>query len=86
VRSLVVTHARAVFGDRLAGVMVLGSWARGEAAETSDIDVLIAIDAKTALTRELYRRWDQDPISFEGRSVDAHFAHPSPAGTLPTAV
>lgn len=86
VRSLVVTRARAAFGDRLDGVLVLGSWARGEAAATSDIDVLIVIDSKTALTRELYRRWDQDPISFEGRAIDAHFAHPSPAGTVPTAV
>lgn len=86
VRSLVVTRARAAFGDRLDAVLVLGSWARGEAAATSDIDVLIVIDPKTALTRDLYRRWDQDPMSFDGRAVDAHFAHPSPAGTLPTAV
>lgn len=85
-RSLVVTRARAAFGDRLVGVLVLGSWARGEAAATSDIDVLIVIDAKIALTRELYRRWDQDPIGFEGRAIDAHFAHPSAAGTVPTAV
>ena len=86
VRSLVVTRARAAFGDRLDAVLVLGSWARGEAAATSDIDVLIVIDPETALTRDLYRRWDQDPMSFDGRAVDAHFAHPSPAGTLPTAV
>ncbi len=86
VRSLVVSRARAVFGERLVGVLVLGSWARGDAAATSDIDVLIVIDPKTALTRELYRAWDRDPVSFEGRSVDAHFAHPSTAGTRPTAV
>jgi predicted nucleotidyltransferase len=86
VRSRVVTRAQSVFGDRLVGVLVLGSWARGEAAATSDIDVLIVIDATTALTRDLYRRWDLEPISFEGRAIDAHFAHPSLAGTLPTAV
>ena len=86
VRSHVVTRAREVFGDRLVGMLVLGSWARGEAAATSDIDVLIVIDAKTALTRDLYRAWDLDPISFEGRAVDAHFAHPSAAGSVPTAV
>ena len=44
------------------------------------------IDAKTALTRDLYRTWDLDPISFDGRAIDAHFAHPSAAGTVPTAV
>lgn len=86
VRSLVVSHARAVFGDRLVGVLVLGSWARGEAAAASDIDVLIVIDSKTALTRDLYRVWDADQLSFEGRAIDAHFTHPSPAGAVPTAV
>jgi len=85
-RSIVVTRAREVFGDRLDGVLVLGSWARGEAAANSDIDVLIVLDAKTALTRDLYRAWDLDPISFDGRAIDAHFAHPSAAGTVPTAV
>jgi predicted nucleotidyltransferase len=85
VRADVVSRARAVFGDRLAGVLVLGSWARGEAAATSDIDVLIVIDPRTALTRDLYRVWDAVPLSFEGRSIDAHFAHPS-AGAVPTAV
>lgn len=86
VRTLVVTRARAAFGDRLQGVLVLGSWARGDAATASDIDVLIVIDAKTALTRELYRTWDLDPLSWEGRAVDAHFAHVSPVGSAPTAV
>ena len=86
VRSLVVSRARATFGDRLLGVLVLGSWARGEAAATSDIDVLIVIDPGTTLTRDLYRAWDLDPLTFEGRAIDAHFAHPSAAGTAPTAV
>lgn len=86
VRALVVSRARAVFGDRLLGVLVLGSWARGEAAATSDIDVLIVIDARTPLTRDLYRTWDLDPLRFERRAIDAHFAHPPSAGTAPTAV
>lgn len=86
VRSLVVSQARAAFGDRLLGVLVLGSWARGEAAATSDIDVLIVIDPGTELTRDLYRLWDRTPLSFEGRAIDAHFAHPSAPGSAPTAV
>jgi predicted nucleotidyltransferase len=86
VRSLVAARARAVFGGRLLGILVLGSWARGQAAAASDIDVLIVIDPRTALTRDLYRAWDRDPLAFEGRTIDAHFAHPSPAGTAPTAV
>lgn len=86
VRSLVVSRARATFGDRLLGVLVLGSWARGEAAATSDIDVLVVIDPVTTLTRDLYRAWDLDPLTFEGRAIDVHFAHPLAAGTAPTAV
>jgi predicted nucleotidyltransferase len=86
VRSLVVSRARAVFRDRLLGVLVMGSWARGDAAAASDIDVLIVIDPTTALTRDLYRVWDRDPLTFEGRAIDAHFAHLPEAGTAPTAV
>jgi predicted nucleotidyltransferase len=86
VRSQVVSRARTAFAERLVGVLVLGSWARGEAAATSDIDVLIVIDSKTALTRDLYRAWDADPLTFEGRVIDAHFAHASDAGAAPTAV
>lgn len=86
VRSLVVSRARGAFGDRLVGVLVLGSWARGEAGATSDIDVLIVIDDSTPLARDLYRVWDRDPLVFEGRPIDAHFAHLPAAGSAPTAV
>ncbi len=84
--TLVVDRARAVFGDRLLGVLVLGSWARGTAAAGSDIDTLIVIDARTPLTRDLYRVWDREPLAFEGRAIDAHVAHPSEPGAAPTAV
>ncbi len=84
--TLVVYRARVVFGDRLIGVLALGSWARGTAAATSDIDVLIVIDAATQLTRDLYRAWDREPLAFEGRAIDAHVAHLSEPGAPPTAV
>jgi predicted nucleotidyltransferase len=84
--TLVVERARAVFRDRVIGVLALGSWARGTAATTSDIDVLIVIDAATPLTRDLYRAWDRDPLAFEGRAIDAHVAHLSEPGAPPTAV
>lgn len=85
-RSQVVARARALFGDRLVGAVVLGSWARGEAATTSDIDVLIVLDATRALTRDVYRVWDAEPLTVEGRAIDAHFTHPQFAGAAPTAV
>ena len=86
VRTLVIERARAVFGDRLLGVVVVGSWARGDAAAASDIDVLIVVDPATPLTRDLYRTWDETPLALEGRAIDVHFLHPSGHGAPPTAV
>ena len=85
-RTAVVHRAQAAFGQRLLGVLALGSWARGEAGTSSDIDVLIVIDRDTPLTRDLYRAWDLNPLAVEGRVVDAHFTHPSPSGATPGAV
>jgi predicted nucleotidyltransferase len=85
-RTLVVDRARAAFGDRLAGVLLVGSWARGDAGASSDIDVLFAVDPDVPLTRELYRDWDRDPVIWDGRVVDAHVTHLAPADAPPTAV
>jgi len=79
-RTLVVRRAQAVFGDRLVGVIAIGSWSRGEAASDSDIDVLMVIDQSVPLTRELYRVWDEAPVELDGREVDPHFLHLPPAG------
>jgi len=35
------------FGDRLRQVVLFGSWARGQATEDSDIDVLVVVDGLT---------------------------------------
>ncbi len=40
---------RKVFGDRLCEVRLFGSYARGEAHEDSDVDVLVVIDGLTDL-------------------------------------
>lgn len=85
-QARVIERAHAVAGPQLAGVIVIGSWARGEAAVTSDIDVLVVVDATVSLTRDLYRAWDRAPLSCEGRTIDAHFARLSDPGTPPTAV
>jgi hypothetical protein len=78
-RGIVVDRAISVFGEHLVGVVALGSWIRGEATAGSDIDALVVIDSSVPLTRELYRRWDETPLVFEGRPIDAHFTHLSPA-------
>ena len=70
-----VAHARAVAGDALSAIVLHGSWVRGEAAHGSDVDALIVVDCSLALNRDLYRAWDTQPITWRGRSVDAHFVH-----------
>jgi predicted nucleotidyltransferase len=85
-RTLVVDRARGACGDRLVGVVVLGSWARGEAAASSDIDVLVVTDARMPVTRDLYRAWDREPLAVEGRRVDAHFVNLPDPGAAPTAL
>jgi uncharacterized protein len=51
-RSALAEYAdrlRAVFGDRLVDVRLFGSFARGEAHEDSDVDVLVVVDGLTDL-------------------------------------
>lgn len=72
---LLLARAQTVAGARVIGAIVHGSWTRGEARAASDVDVLIVVDESLSLTRALYRAWDQEPITWQGRSVDVHFVH-----------
>lgn len=72
----VIDRARRIAGAHVLGVIVHGSRVRGDASTSSDIDVLIVVDRDLPLTRELYRRWDDeggDPG--DGQVLDAHFIH-----------
>lgn len=40
----VADDLRALYGDRLRGVLLFGSWARGDAHPESDIDLLVVLD------------------------------------------
>jgi predicted nucleotidyltransferase len=71
----VVLRAAGLFGDRLLGVIAFGSWAREELSDSSDIDVLVVVDAGSEITRETYRAWDLEPVVWQGRPVEAHFVH-----------
>ena len=73
--AALVSRAHAVVGDGLAAVVLHGSWVRGDAASGSDVDALIVVDRALAIGRSLYRTWDQEPIAWDGRPVDSHFAH-----------
>jgi predicted nucleotidyltransferase len=74
-----VQAAARVGGEQLVGVVAFGSWARGEAGPESDIDLLVVVDDGLALNRELYRRWDGEPLAWNGHPVEPHFVHLPPA-------
>lgn len=42
-----------LYGDRYKGLVLYGSYARGEADEGSDVDVLLLLDGKVNVAREL---------------------------------
>jgi predicted nucleotidyltransferase len=73
--ATLVAHASAIAADALVGVVLHGSWTRGEATAASDVDVLIVVDARISLGRALYHAWDEQPAAWQDRPVDASFAH-----------
>lgn len=73
-----LAHAAEVLGDDLRAAVVYGSWARGEAGEESDVDLLLVVDDRRAITRDLYRDWDRAPVSWDGLEVEPHFVHLPP--------
>lgn len=71
-----IGRARAVVGNALSGIVLHGSWIRGEATPSSDVDALIVVDSGTMLNRALYRAWDSAPIvTWRGHRLDPHFVH-----------
>ncbi len=84
--AALLARARTVVGPHLQGVLVHGSFARGEARAASDIDALVVVDRGLALTRALYRQWDGVALAWAGRTVDAHFAHAPAEGARPGSV
>jgi predicted nucleotidyltransferase len=79
-----LAHADALVGARLVGLLVYGSWTRGEAAARSDVDLLVIVEPEVRLTRQLYRRWDESPLRWQGRLVDPHFVHLPAADERPS--
>ena len=78
-----VRRAAAVVGGHLEGVVAFGSWARGEINDGSDVDVLVVVDRSSKLSRDLYTRWDAEPVIWQGHRVEPHFVHlPEPGRTV----
>lgn len=48
-----------IHGQELEGIVLFGSWARGEQVEGSDIDLLIVLRQGIKIRRELYRKWEK---------------------------
>lgn len=70
-----------MLGAGLIGVVAYGSWARAELTDRSDLDALILVTGRTALNRDLYRRWDEAPLVWNGLVVEPRFAYLPEAGT-----
>jgi predicted nucleotidyltransferase len=47
-----------LYGARLKSIILYGSWARGDATEDSDIDLLIILEGKIAPGKEIDRMID----------------------------
>jgi predicted nucleotidyltransferase len=68
-----VVRALEQLGPDVVGMAVFGSWARGEAGPSSDVDVLIVLAPDVEITRSLYRPWDDVDLSVDGHRVEPHF-------------
>ncbi len=47
-----------MYGRRLKSIILYGSWARGDATEDSDIDVVIVLEGKIGIGKEIDRMID----------------------------
>jgi predicted nucleotidyltransferase len=64
-----------LFGGSLVGIVAYGSWTRQDLSDTSDVDVLVILEAAIGLTRDLYREWDEEPVRWGRHVVEPHFVH-----------
>lgn len=78
-----VARAAGLFGETLVGLVLFGSFARGEERADSDIDLLIVIHRTVPLKRTLYGPWDDEPLFSNGRRIEPHLVHlPRPGARL----
>ena len=73
--GLTEAAARALeqLGSDLVAVAVFGSWARGEAGPSSDVDLLIVVAPDVEITRSLYLPWDDGDLTLDGHRVEPHY-------------
>ena len=80
----IVARAARIHGDTLLGVVAYGSWARGEATPTSDLDALIVLAPDAPLHRRLYDAWDEAPLAWSGLAVEPHLVRLPAPGDPPS--
>ncbi len=81
--AAVLARAAAIHGAALIGVAAFGSWARGRAGDTSDVDLLIVLEDRVAIGRRAYHAWDEAPLTWDGREVEPHLVHiPAPGSRV----
>ncbi|MFN2441652.1 MAG: toxin-antitoxin system HicB family antitoxin [Thermoanaerobaculia bacterium] len=76
--SGLVERAARMAGGALLGVVAFGSWARGDLADSSDIDLLIVLDESVPIHRSLYQQWDEAPMRWGAHLIEPHFVHLPP--------
>ncbi len=83
--SALIERAARLLGESLVGVVAFGSRVRREGGATSDFDVLLITEQRFPITRELYARWDGEPVlHWRGHEVEPHFVHLPPEGAVPS--
>lgn len=76
----VVLAIRSRLGGKLLGIVTYGSFARGDPAVDSDVDLLVVLAPAVSITRAFYREWEAAMPAWGGREVDLHFVHLPAAG------
>ena len=98
--ALLEQGLRGLYGERFRGLLLFGSYARGEADEGSDVDLLLLLDGPVETAREIVRSGDVSsplslahdivlsviPVSFQAyQKADTIFFHNVRAEAVPAA-
>ncbi len=52
------TEVKKLYGNKLKNIILYGSWARGDATEESDIDLIVILEGKVVPGKEIDRMID----------------------------
>lgn len=80
--AAVVARTEAAFGEALVGLVLYGSWVRGQATKDSDVDLLVVLDQQQTLTRDLYRACEEWDLAWQGLPLQLHLVRLPAAGTV----